>query len=1420
MTRSPENDAMAIDLTHSRDQSPASEATFRTLTLQSPTLCQLNEWQYPPRTITSSGNKDLPPLLQQRPWNHNDKENERVSQTALKRKNQEEDLPRKRDSLLMLQSSSPATGSHTSTLASLLAALRDDTQAGDSDCHQTNVEHSTVNAVETGVGGEMEKANRSRTHNSGARSRAIDKKKASRNYMLSYFKEWCIRKEYTDGDWVTREKYIAYAKEITAPQSHTDNDIPRLSVKPLFVKSRIGRSAQRASLSTVENYLRAVRVLYKSQCLVDGIIPNVVEGLGKAEIDAIMKDYDKLLKYTTSKRLGKGGKDEGGEEEGSEDEGGEDEGDQDDADNSEDEDDASGESNPSREGSVPQEETISRQQDEPLSTAPSVQESRQQSDDEQDDSKIDSNRSNAEGKRSLRALTPISQRQYQHFIFAGASQWHHLSHQTQWKEWCIRKRYTDGYRVTSKKFIAYAKELTAQEEYYDKDNPHLCVKPFIVNAHKGPDARRASKSTVRAALTAVRALYMDQCTREKVAPNVIVDLAKTAIDTILMDYQNLLKSDPSLPRVVSPDGQDIVNVHQDVERRDSKLHENVQQEAEYQEEEHHETEHQEASHQETVQKEVTLRADARSSAPERAYSLVLLRKSMKTLWTPQTKHSSRGNSWMFAQRDRLRLAYGFFETDTGTNLAALLPPQLHHLQIRSEHDVQVTNAVAVVVDSRKAYSDSERYSIFLREDDVHICPVGALAFFLLAKWMDKKSYPNFDNDNWTTVPVEFLNDALKAGDITSSEHEGGSSLISQFAVSMYTKVDVRPYRAFFDHLTRSPSPVQSKYKKIPPIFLSATLSQKAVFGLSRNRILPPPDLQRQLFPFVEDFYDDSKDWKIWVENIMMDRPEDANRLQERERDNEYYRADYPIIRLLLFVAGLRKVILQDFAAMLAGEGSEEGEKRMGYDHIFAIKHPVLSSPAFREFTTHLREAMVADPAEQSKTVAETNQPAEEATVQTLQVQETRSLANRTRSVTVIRQASEEPYLDSFVDGMTDTEIAIVEEQPLSTEESLPIVARTQHQGTETDSLLQTIQELCARVASLEQHEKPGQDTERPTPSSATTTIRNQVSTSAVSQVKNTSIDMDTTMDVDMEVDVAVTADRGAKGNITSNKKDSERLLQENQDLRDKVAALERVNRELAELNQVRQRLSSSRTPEPPILLTRAASVPRSRVVSVAHDGHTNGSNRRGGGTAYFSPVSVVQDHHSTLSTITTVANNTISNQSTNSNRSNRSETPTSLRQEVQDLRNQLASLEQEEQQVLDYATVAIESVEFLDNKINQIEQSMHGLWSMIARNEAAKFAASLNAPASLTAAAAVTSGGPRSPRSPSLGLSSPPPLTGATAPAAFPLQYQHQHQDPLNRLAARLRVDTLPLRSRVASAASSNASAADVASSVHGKMRS
>ncbi|KAF9138971.1 hypothetical protein BG015_002201 [Linnemannia schmuckeri] len=337
--------------------------------------------------------------------------------------------------------------------------------------------------------------------------------------------EWCIRKEFSDGDWVTREKFVSYLRELTAPQSYTDIDIPRLSIKPLIVISRDGRDIRRVSLATLEAYMKAVRSLYKEQCLVDGIIPN--DSLGNPEVEMILSEYENLLSYTTLTTVGDGDDDEEEEE--------------DNGDDDADEENMDG-ANVSREGSPVQEES-SRKETEASSTvpptAPSVQESRQQSENEQEASKDKKPKKKSGSKRSGRALSPVSQSLDPHYVFAGTTQRHHLTHQTHWKEWCIRKRYADGHRVTAEKFVAFARELTARDEYYDKDNPHLCIKPFIVNILKGGSARRASKGTVRGVLTAVRAFYMDQCNLEKVKPNVTSDLAKTTIDGIMSDYEKL-----------------------------------------------------------------------------------------------------------------------------------------------------------------------------------------------------------------------------------------------------------------------------------------------------------------------------------------------------------------------------------------------------------------------------------------------------------------------------------------------------------------------------------------------------------------------------------------------------------------------------------------------------------------------------------------------------------------------------------------------------------------------------------------------------------------------------------------------------------------------------------------------------------------
>ncbi|KAF9091937.1 hypothetical protein BGX23_004771 [Mortierella sp. AD031] len=79
------------------------------------------------------------------------------------------------------------------------------------------------------------------------------------------------------------------------------------------------------------------------------------------------------------------------------------------------------------------------------------------------------------------------------------------------EEWCVRKRYEDGDKVTSRKVLAYAKELMAKETYEDKDNPHVSIRPLIVTDRDGCNRRRAKPRTVTNYLVAIRMLYKDQC---------------------------------------------------------------------------------------------------------------------------------------------------------------------------------------------------------------------------------------------------------------------------------------------------------------------------------------------------------------------------------------------------------------------------------------------------------------------------------------------------------------------------------------------------------------------------------------------------------------------------------------------------------------------------------------------------------------------------------------------------------------------------------------------------------------------------------------------------------------------------------------------------------------------------------------------
>jgi hypothetical protein len=60
---------------------------------------------------------------------------------------------------------------------------------------------------------------------------------------------------------------------------------------------------------------------------------------------------------------------------------------------------------------------------------------------------------------------------------------------------------------------------------------------------------------------------------------------------------------------------------------------------------------------------------------------------------------------------------------------------------------------------------------------------------------------------------------------------------------------------------------------VPSEMAGCTLQGERLW-LSRNTLLPPVELQRMLFPCVEDYAKESghyADWLQWTENLMMDK---------------------------------------------------------------------------------------------------------------------------------------------------------------------------------------------------------------------------------------------------------------------------------------------------------------------------------------------------------------------------------------------------------------------------------------------------------------------------------------------------------------------------------------------------------------------
>jgi hypothetical protein len=64
-------------------------------------------------------------------------------------------------------------------------------------------------------------------------------------------------------------------------------------------------------------------------------------------------------------------------------------------------------------------------------------------------------------------------------------------------------------------------------------------------------------------------------------------------------------------------------------------------------------------------------------------------------------------------------------------------------------------------------------------------------------------------------------------------------------------------------------------KDVP--YRMAGFRDKEDIWLERNTFIPPLALQRKIFPFVEKLFPESTDWGRWMDNLMLDQPEETNR---------------------------------------------------------------------------------------------------------------------------------------------------------------------------------------------------------------------------------------------------------------------------------------------------------------------------------------------------------------------------------------------------------------------------------------------------------------------------------------------------------------------------------------------------------------
>lgn len=339
---------------------------------------------------------------------------------------------------------------------------------------------------------------------------------------------------------------------------------------------------------------------------------------------------------------------------------------------------------------------------------------------------------------------------------------------------------------------------------------------------------------------------------------------------------------------------------------------------------------------------------------------------------------------------------------------------------------QFVLGVVLMMRQGKTNKDGKiQYGVAVRNKEVDVCPVGALAFYLLELWSvsgvhvvnvggrrvvslifqhsfnnaffppplpffcctksKNKRAPDLTNPKWTDYHLLAGNKPMDVPMTYNSQFQAQVEALHESGILDKGTVTHlgRKHGSRFAHMCGSTVEAIAKHgnwasNRLSTHYLEGVEPSVALrlagfdrdrlerFWLARNTVIPSIELQRQLFPFIEDACSDTF-WRLTIDNIMRDcdvfhgREELREKLRRgecKEVKQVYTDKDMQTVlsnevisrkRHLSLLAHLRKVILQDAAVILSGGGAAAAHP--------VFDHPVFKTPAFQDFQQTLLESM-------------------------------------------------------------------------------------------------------------------------------------------------------------------------------------------------------------------------------------------------------------------------------------------------------------------------------------------------------------------------------------------------------------------------------------------------------------------------------